>query len=63
MAHKVYGIPQTINSAGYVYFLAFQELQRIQPRRPNYKIEEGVTSAYSDCTFSVGPSLNRFTDS
>ncbi|KAF5353052.1 hypothetical protein D9758_008790 [Tetrapyrgos nigripes] len=24
--HKVYGIPQTINSANYVYFLAFQEL-------------------------------------
>ncbi|KAK7471939.1 hypothetical protein VKT23_000045 [Stygiomarasmius scandens] len=24
--HKVYGVPQTINSANYVYFLAFQEL-------------------------------------
>ncbi|KAH7870056.1 isoprenoid synthase domain-containing protein [Lentinula edodes] len=26
VAHKVYGIPQTINTANYVYFLAFQEL-------------------------------------
>ncbi|GJE94640.1 terpenoid synthase [Phanerochaete sordida] len=25
-AHKIYGIPQTINSANYVYFLAYQEL-------------------------------------
>lgn len=26
VAHKVYGVPQTINTANYVYFLAFQEL-------------------------------------
>ena len=26
VAHKVYGMPQTINSANYVYFLAYQEL-------------------------------------
>jgi geranylgeranyl diphosphate synthase type 3 len=26
VAHKVYGIPQTINSANYVYFLAYKEL-------------------------------------
>ncbi|KAJ3565322.1 hypothetical protein NP233_g7698 [Leucocoprinus birnbaumii] len=26
VAYKIYGIPQTINSANYVYFLAFQEL-------------------------------------
>ncbi|KAH9928051.1 isoprenoid synthase domain-containing protein [Amylocystis lapponica] len=25
-SHKIYGIPQTINSANYVYFLAYQEL-------------------------------------
>ncbi|KAJ7768334.1 isoprenoid synthase domain-containing protein [Mycena metata] len=25
-AHKIYGIPQTINTANYVYFLAYQEL-------------------------------------
>jgi geranylgeranyl diphosphate synthase, type III len=26
VAHKIYGIPQTINSANYVYFLAYREL-------------------------------------
>ncbi|KLO15127.1 terpenoid synthase [Schizopora paradoxa] len=26
VAHRIYGIPQTINSANYVYFLAYQEL-------------------------------------
>ncbi|KAF5354812.1 hypothetical protein D9756_005631 [Leucocoprinus leucothites] len=26
VAYKIYGIPQTVNSANYVYFLAFQEL-------------------------------------
>ncbi|KAF9257743.1 geranylgeranyl diphosphate synthase 1, isoform CRA_b, partial [Marasmius fiardii PR-910] len=25
-AHKLYGIPQTLNSANYIYFLAFREL-------------------------------------
>ncbi|KAK4706131.1 geranylgeranyl diphosphate synthase, type III, partial [Phenoliferia sp. Uapishka_3] len=44
VAHKVYGIPQTINSAGYMYFLAFQELQSLRPQRANYKIEEQVTT-------------------
>ncbi|KAJ7662044.1 isoprenoid synthase domain-containing protein [Mycena polygramma] len=26
VAHKIYGIPQTINTANYIYFLAYQEL-------------------------------------
>lgn len=26
VAHRIYGVPQTINSANYVYFLAYQEL-------------------------------------
>lgn len=47
VAHKIYGIPQTINSANYVYFLAYQELQRIHPLRPNYSIQEAVTRAFS----------------
>jgi len=29
-AHKVYGIPQTINCANYVYFLAFKELLQLR---------------------------------
>ncbi|KAH9456184.1 hypothetical protein MJO28_006210 [Puccinia striiformis f. sp. tritici] len=31
VAHKIYGIPQTINSANYVYFLAYQELSMLHP--------------------------------
>nr|UGY86993.1 geranylgeranyl pyrophosphate synthase [Rhodotorula paludigena] len=42
VAHKIYGIPQTINSANYVYFLAYQELQRIHPQ-PGAKVQEMVT--------------------
>jgi len=26
VAHKIYGVPQTVNSANYVYFLAYQEI-------------------------------------
>jgi hypothetical protein len=44
VAHKIYGIPQTINSANYVYFLAYQELQRIKPRAGS-RVEETVTRA------------------
>ncbi|KAI0316102.1 isoprenoid synthase domain-containing protein [Amylostereum chailletii] len=31
VAHKIYGIPQTINTANYVYFLAYQELFSLRP--------------------------------
>ncbi|KAI0035600.1 terpenoid synthase [Vararia minispora EC-137] len=31
VAHKIYGIPQTINSANYVYFLAYKELFALRP--------------------------------
>ncbi|KAG8975361.1 geranylgeranyl pyrophosphate synthetase, partial [Tulasnella sp. 427] len=30
VAHKIYGIPQTINSANYVYFRAYQELFKLR---------------------------------
>jgi geranylgeranyl diphosphate synthase type 3 len=32
VAHKIYGVPQTINAANYVYFLAYQELFRFRRR-------------------------------
>lgn len=31
VAHKIYGVPQTINTANYVYFLAYQELSALRP--------------------------------
>jgi len=33
VAHKIYGIPQTINTANYVYFLAMNELSQLEPER------------------------------
>jgi geranylgeranyl diphosphate synthase type 3 len=30
VTHKIYGIPQTINTANYVYFLAYQELFKLR---------------------------------
>lgn len=32
VAHKIYGVPQTINTANYVYFLAFKELRSLHAR-------------------------------
>lgn len=31
VSHKIYGVPQTINSANYVYFLAMNELFQMEP--------------------------------
>ncbi|KAH6910214.1 farnesyltranstransferase [Coprinopsis sp. MPI-PUGE-AT-0042] len=46
VAHKIYGIPQTINSANYVYFLAFQELFALRngPTPPRQDIDQLVTT-------------------
>lgn len=35
VAHKIYGVPQTINSANYVYFLAYKELFALRDDGPN----------------------------
>lgn len=35
VAHKIYGIPQTINSANYAYFLAFKELLSLSDKSMN----------------------------
>ncbi|KAF9461847.1 isoprenoid synthase domain-containing protein [Collybia nuda] len=32
VAHKIYGIPQTVNTANYVYFLAYKELFALRDR-------------------------------
>ncbi|KAL7753309.1 geranylgeranyl pyrophosphate synthetase [Sorochytrium milnesiophthora] len=34
VAHKIYGTPQTINCANYVYFIALQEVQKLQYNEP-----------------------------
>lgn len=33
VAHTIFGVPQTINSSNYVYFLALQELQKLKNQR------------------------------
>jgi geranylgeranyl diphosphate synthase type 3 len=53
VAHKIYGVPQTINTANYVYFLAMQELYRFrssavaknaeQGRKEDDKLDEVIT--------------------
>ncbi|KAF8845967.1 terpenoid synthase [Paxillus ammoniavirescens] len=35
VAHRIYGVPQTINTANYVYFLAYQEVSKIQSHIPS----------------------------
>jgi len=45
VAHKVYGVPQTINTANYVYFLAYQELSAL---RPTIRRSYPASSASSD---------------
>lgn len=32
VTHKIYGIPQTINTATYVFFLAYQELLQLREK-------------------------------
>ncbi|EKM81298.1 hypothetical protein AGABI1DRAFT_112964 [Agaricus bisporus var. burnettii JB137-S8] len=44
VAHKIYGIPQTINSANYVYFLAYQELFALRNRSSVSDLDVLVTS-------------------
>jgi len=31
VAHTIYGVPQTINTANYVYFCAMKDLLRLRP--------------------------------
>ena len=45
VAHKIYGIPQTINSANYVYFKAYQELFAL---RSGTGLEEPQSSDVSE---------------
>lgn len=50
VAHKIFGVPQTINTANYVYFLAYQELSALRPKVQRHT-----------CDLSAGPD-SRFTD-
>lgn len=42
VAHSIYGVPQTINTANYVYFQAFQELAALQSMTDNNATGRGL---------------------
>jgi hypothetical protein len=47
VAHKIYGIPQTINTANYVYFLAYKELFALRDQGdPNERLDEIVNGVH-----------------
>lgn len=41
VAHTIYGVPQTINTANYVYFQAVQELLQLQRQRESQSRSDG----------------------
>ncbi|KAG8741195.1 geranylgeranyl pyrophosphate synthetase [Ceratobasidium sp. 414] len=40
VTHKIYGIPQTINTANYVYFLAYQELFKLRNDQASHRTKD-----------------------
>ncbi|KAJ7216255.1 isoprenoid synthase domain-containing protein [Mycena rebaudengoi] len=50
VAHKIYGIPQTINTANYIYFLAYQELLALSGG-------EGSVSSHKELVQIITPEL------
>ncbi|KAI0060577.1 terpenoid synthase [Artomyces pyxidatus] len=47
-SHKIYGIPQTINTANYVYFLGFKELFSLRPAPDAEPDANAAKRLYSD---------------
>lgn len=60
VAHKVYGIPQTINTANYVYFIAYRELSllRSTPHRYGYD-SESLHDAFKEPMHKTQPPQKR----
>lgn len=47
VAHKIYGIPQTINTANYIYFKAYQRLGSLQSHaQGNLSLTDIVNGKY-----------------
>lgn len=51
VAHKIYGIAQTINTANYVYFLAYKELFKLRGQTADASpdIDAIVTGIFHEC--------------
>ena len=43
VTHKIYGVPQTINTGNYVYFLAYRELLLLREPAKGIDVEKLVT--------------------
>lgn len=48
VAHTIYGVPQTINTANYVYFQAIQELLKLQHNSTTQSSEKGKGKGKED---------------
>jgi len=61
VAHKMYGIPQTINTANYVYFLAYRELAALRstPHRFGYDSESSDTDSMAQDVLVSGRKQRR----
>ena len=44
VTHKIYGVPQTINTGNYVYFLAYRELLLLREPAKGIDVEKLVTA-------------------
>ena len=58
VAHSIYGVPQTINSANYIYFCALRELERLQNPKL-FKIFSGTYSKWLGITVDELINLHR----
>lgn len=62
VTHKIYGIPQTINTANYVYFLAYKELFALrngETTPPRRSLDAVVTGSSIDCSSSCHMKLTQ----
>ncbi|EEB92134.1 hypothetical protein MPER_09404 [Moniliophthora perniciosa FA553] len=62
VAHKIYGVPQTINTANYVYFLAFQEISKLREEDAKSRQGPDVDAIVTDELLSLhrGQGLDLF---
>ena len=74
VTHKIYGVPQTINTGNYVYFLAYRELLLLREPAKGIDVEKLVTGNHmhdieymvahaeqtSYCPFTGAKDLNFF---
>ncbi|GLB38020.1 putative FPP GGPP synthase family protein [Lyophyllum shimeji] len=53
VAHKIYGVPQTINTANYIYFLAYQELFALRDQKAETAAGRGLDAIVTEELLSL----------